>query len=131
MRTLVVPLDGSERAESAVWLAQEVALANGDAVCLVRVSAPNETQAAIAYLESVANRVQGVPISVEVVAIEPGEKVAEGISQAVEAAGPDVLLCLAVQGHGALSTKLLGSTTEDLMRDFDGPILVAPIPRLG
>ena len=126
MRTFVVPLDGSELAESAVWLAREVALNTDAALCLVRVSAPDEVKAAVDYLESVAARVPGVPVSVEVVGMEPGQKVAEGISRAVEAAGPDAVLCLTLRGHGGLGGTLLGSTTEDLMKDLGRPILIAP-----
>ena len=126
MRTFVVPLDGSEPAETALRLAHRVAQDTGGDLCLVRVSPPDEVEAAVHYLESVAATVEGVPVSTTVVGMEPGGKVASRIMQAVEAAGPDALLCLTLRGHGALESALLGSTTEDLLRDADRPILVAP-----
>ena len=125
MRTFVVPLDGSELAESAVWLARRVALNTSGGLCLVRVVPPEEVEAGVEYLSKLADTVEGVPVSIEVVAMDPGQTVASGISQAVEAAGPDALLCLTLRGHGALGAAVLGSTAEDLLRDYDQPILVA------
>ena len=44
MRTFVVPLDGSELAESALWLARRVALNTGGELCLVRVCLPRKSR---------------------------------------------------------------------------------------
>ena len=86
---------------------------------------PEEVEAGIEYLTKLADTIEGVTVSIEVVALEPGQTVASGIGQAVDAAGPDALLCLTLRGHGALGAAVLGSTAEDLLRGYDRPILVA------
>ena len=129
MRTFVVPLDGSKPAEAALHVAHRVAQNIGGELCLVRVSPPDEAKADAAYLEAMAATIGGMPVSTMVVAVEPGERVSAGIIRAVEASGPNAVLCLTLRGHSALETALVGSTAEDLLRDYDRPILVAPLGR--
>ncbi len=49
---------------------------------------------------------------------------ASGILQALEDAGPGALLCLTAHGRTGLGAAVLGSTTEDLLRQTDRPVLV-------
>ena len=126
MRTFVVALDGSELAESALLVAHRVAQTTGGELSLVQVSPPDDVEAALAYLTRTADTIHDVPVSIEVVAMEPGQTVASGLRQAVEAADADALLCLTRQGHGAVEAAVLGSTTEDILRDFDRPVLIVP-----
>ena len=124
MRTIVVPLDGSEFAESAIVVASRVAVEAEGSIRLVRVSPVGVVEADDRYLTEVASTIDGVDVSTAIVVLEPGQQVASAILQGVEDAGPEATLCMTAHGRGGLGAAVLGSTTEDLLRKTDRPVLV-------
>ena len=123
MKTIVIPLDGSEFSEVALRAARAIAREHHASLQLVRVTVPSVVEAADVYLQEVAAEIRDVTVSTVVVVGQPGEPVSRGIQQAVEDA-PDAIICLSAHGRSGLGAALIGSTTEDLLRQTDRPVLV-------
>jgi len=124
MSTTVVPLDGSEFAEAALRVARTVANERGGSLVLVSVSTTAMAEADDEYLQRVAAGIDGVEVSTVLTILEPGQRVAEGILQAVDEVGPDAMVCMTAHGRTGLGAAVLGSTTEDLLRRHGRPVLV-------
>jgi nucleotide-binding universal stress UspA family protein len=124
MRTIVVPLDGSTFAESALDVARRVADSTGASLRLVVVSTPAFGDADAGYLHRVTASMGDRSVSGEQFVLGPGERVASTISRAVEAIGADALVCMAAHGRTGLGALVLGSTTEELLRAGCHPVLV-------
>lgn len=123
MKTIVVPLDGSEFSEVALRAARAIAQEHRATLQLVRVTVPSVVEAADLYLQEVAAEIGDVPVSTVVVVGEPGEAVAEGIDRAVREA-PDAVVCMSAHGRSGLAAALVGSTTEDYLHRTDRPVIV-------
>lgn len=90
----------------------------------MRVSPVGVLEADDRYLTEVASTIDGVEVSTAIVVLEPGQQVASAILQAVDDAGPEATLCMTAHGRSGLGAAVLGSTTEDLLRNTDRPVLV-------
>jgi len=123
VKTIVVPLDGSEFSEIALRVARSIAHEHQASLRLVRVTVPSVVEAADLYLQEVAGEVHDVPVSTVVVVGQPGEPVAKGIEEAVQDAS-DAIVCMSAHGRSGLGAALVGSTTEDVLHRADRPVLV-------
>jgi len=124
MSTTVVPLDGSEFAEAALRVARAVARENGGPLVLVSVTTTAMAEADDQYLQHVAAGIDDVQVSTVLSLLEPGQRAADGIEAAVTEAGPGAMVCMTAHGRTGLGAAVLGSTTEDLLRRHDRPVLV-------
>ncbi len=152
---ILVPLDGSEVAERALPVAEELARRFHGSLVLVEVvsqtrdwhylsteaasdrSAQDVEERAVAaarwHLESVAHRIRGVPVEVDVRLGRP----ADAIPQAAEDDGCD-LICIASRGPGPTTAPAhwrLGGVTERVMHHSPTPVLVVhpeadPLPQV-
>lgn len=140
---ILVPLDGSQLAESELDLAKGVARMFGAELLLVRVVSypveiaspylPHTVQMnqqivddaksiAQRYLDDVVERLEGEGIAARAfvdVDAQPGN----AIAQIAESEGAD-LIVMATHGRGGLQRALLGSTTDKVIRGVHVPMLV-------
>ena len=116
--TVVVPLDGSPFAETALGPAEELAAAEGVSLVLLSVC---DTDVTRAYLHEVAERLQ-IATAIETrrsLALPPGQAIA-----AVVGERPDALLVMATHGRTGVRRAVLGSVTEDVVRATAQPVLL-------
>jgi nucleotide-binding universal stress UspA family protein len=143
---IVVPLDGSELAETAIEPAIKLASAFGAKVTLVRVAMTPQLRATSfmtglpdaadlyltlqqqivvevsAYLEAQAEKWQAAPVDLAVKMIE-GAPVAERLLTLIEALDAD-LIVMNTHGRSGVSRWLLGSVAEQVVRGADIPVLL-------
>jgi nucleotide-binding universal stress UspA family protein len=126
-RAILVPLDGSAFAESALPLATGLAERTGAALQLVYVTASGlEEREMREYLEGVRERVaHRVPGGVQVTTLTGPVGVA--VSEQVAAEGVDVVV-LATHGRGGVSRAWLGSVAESLVATLTVPVLLVRPP---
>lgn len=141
LRSLMVPLDGSEAATAALAPAAELAGALGASITLVRVepflshwltgfeSPPdtgaaeeNITQAGIEYLDS-ARALLPADLQVDTLLLRGG--VDANLTEYAEHQGVD-LVVMTTHGHGGLRDRILGSTTDRLIRSGAPVLLIRP-----
>jgi len=146
-RKVLVALDGSPEAESAI--APALALANPKRcdLVLLRVVPPVPiagdagmaatlpiddsltealTQQATGYLEGVAERLKSPTVTVTTrVVVEPG--VAQAVLREASLAGAE-LVALATHGARGLRRMVLGSVADKVLRGADRPILLTRVP---
>lgn len=141
---IIVPLDGSVLAERALPAAQEIA-GPGATLLLVRVASwpdrslgegtagrirDNEAAAyrvslAQAYIDRVAETLQGTGLTVETQVIVSESKASVGHHLAVAAATANVdALVMSTHGRGGMTGWLLGSVADEVVRSVDRPVLV-------
>lgn len=141
-KRVVVPLDGSSTAEEVLTEAIELAKLSGAEVHLVRVAdsqtleqisgeglmwdagtigslLDEEEQAAVAYLQEVANRLktQNVEATTEI----PRGPV---VGSLLAVTKPGDLIAITTHGRSGLKRWFLGSVAEDLVRRATVPVLV-------
>jgi nucleotide-binding universal stress UspA family protein len=140
---VIVPLDGSERAERALPLAEVMARAYGARLDLVRVvsllqvgyaaemyappagydpySRENLEKDAADYLERVASaeRKKGFKVECHVTYGNPRAQVVDIVSRLSES-----LIVLTTRGHSGATRWVLGSTADGLIRTAPVPTLV-------
>jgi nucleotide-binding universal stress UspA family protein len=125
-RTVVVPLDNSPLAETAVETATDLARAEDASVLLVSVSPTLATQA---YLDAIAARLD-VPAEARLLP-DGGDGVAAAIA-GLAREHPDALVCMAAHGRSRVGRAVFGSVTEELLLQLGGPlVLVGPSYRSG
>ncbi|MBS3939408.1 MAG: universal stress protein [Actinobacteria bacterium] len=100
-RTVIVPLDGSAYAASALPYGQRLARRFGARVQTVTVGDPSETVAEV--------RLAGDPVEALLAHL---------------AAADRAVVCMASHGHGGLRRRLLGSVAEALVRKSPHPVIV-------
>jgi nucleotide-binding universal stress UspA family protein len=142
-RRILVPLDGSARAEKVLEPATTLGALGGAEYVLARVIAPvpvvgldlagyapgglelpeiERRQAeAHAYLDRIAGRLRGRSLSVRT-SVLVRKHAATGILEAAEAHGAD-LVALATRGHGGFKRLLLGSVADKVIRGAATPVL--------
>jgi nucleotide-binding universal stress UspA family protein len=145
---LLVPLDGSALAESALPLASALARLvgapmtllrsldlpdlsltgrgrAGAATAAIRASIPAERQEAEQYLASIGQRLQAQGLATTNLVTEGGA--AQDIAtqaRTLEAAGQAVLIVMATHGHSGLGRWLYGSVAGAVLHLADVPLLV-------
>jgi nucleotide-binding universal stress UspA family protein len=122
--TIVVPLDGSIAAETALRPAAAFAArAEGGRMLLIRCTSADPDRAR-RYLEGRADRFRAV-VGIDVDVTTDGPP-ADAMFDTVERI-PGSLLCMATHGHGGVRTALLGSVAEGVVCRATSPIvLVGP-----
>ena len=131
---ILVPLDGSTRAESALPVAARIARAYGASITLLRVVEPpaeygvylrtlveDEKAEATSYLESVAKSeaLMGVDTEIKV----PGGTVAPTIIAAAQTAHAS-LIVMCSHGYTGFKRWVLGSIAEKIARHAPVPLLI-------
>ena len=140
-KTILVPLDGSQRAEAILPHVEELALRYGAKVILLQIeedvimlghvyaidfSKFEEEQAqrrkeAESYLNGVAEELRAKKISTKEV-ISPGS-VVRLIIETAEKEGAD-LIAMASHGRGGLSRAFYGSVAAGVLQRIDRPLLI-------
>lgn len=127
LNRLLVPLDGSVLAESALEVAREVVVA-GSTLVLVRVAdtTAQGVPIATAYLDGVATRLRAAGVAVETQAIvgESKSAVSRHLAEAAAALNVDAIV-MSTHGRGGVSGWFLGSVADEVVRNVDRPVLVA------
>ncbi|HEX6307073.1 MAG TPA: universal stress protein [Longimicrobiales bacterium] len=139
---ILVPLDGSERAERVFELAQQIGAPFHARYTLVRVVSPLtfttapewynsytampitplSVDTALQYVEQFAERVRAPDVSVDVHVLEsPGPESA--IAEYATEHGVD-LIAMATAGAGGVRRLLLGSVADKVVRSSEIPVLV-------
>ena len=135
---LLVPLDGSQTAESALPASASLAAALGASVTLFHVIEPRPPDAvhgerhlgnpeeAHAYLEDVARRNfdPALPVDQRVSRVAEPD-IARAISTAAEETGADVIV-LCTHGRGALRHRFFGSIAQRVVSLGAVPVLLVP-----
>lgn len=143
INAIVVPLDGSDLAESELAEARVLAKEFGATVHLVRVVAypaeiaspylPHTVQMnqrlveearelAETYMRERADALRAHDIAVESHVLVDAQA-GHAIAQVVDEVGADLVI-MATHGRGGLQRALLGSTTDKVIRAVDVPVLV-------
>jgi nucleotide-binding universal stress UspA family protein len=134
-RRMLVPLDGSVRAESVLEPALALCPPPAGEFALVRIVAADADgaaqgrEAAAVYLDEVADRLErrGCRVSTTVlVSASPAHAI-------LEQARPEAADCIAMATRGASGVKrlVLGSVTDKVVRGADVPVLALHPPWVG
>lgn len=135
IRTILVPLDGSQLAERALPHAQRVAWVSGAALMLIRAvhTRPGVDErldrelAAIedadAYLDQIATRLHTHGFTVRAQAIDATP--ADAIALAAQAEAAD-LIVMSTHGRSGVAHAVLGSVAEAVLPAVTQPLLLVP-----
>ena len=119
--TVVVPLDGTPRAASALEPANALARRAGAAIELVTVTSPGlDTLDDEVVLKAACADVVDVPCSWRVI---ESNQVEVALASAVNDV-PDAILCMATHARTGVSRAALGSTAEAVLRSASRPVLL-------
>jgi nucleotide-binding universal stress UspA family protein len=118
IRNIIVPLDGSTLAESALRVAYGAAERAGATVTAIRVSDSPNDDAAAALGAAVERFADSAPTAALVLDGPPAERLLE-VSEA-----NDTILCMATHGRSGISRLVLGSVAEEILRRSTAPIIV-------
>jgi nucleotide-binding universal stress UspA family protein len=126
-KRIMVPLDGSELAQTALPHALEICRAVDATLLLFYVRDPRlgSVEAARRYLEYLCDQqaASGVPIRILV-----GEgAVAAAIVHTMEDEGID-LIVMATHGRSGLKRVVYGSVAEQVLRSSSAPVLLVRVP---
>jgi nucleotide-binding universal stress UspA family protein len=133
MKTLLVPLDGSELSEAAIPVAEKISSSTGAEIVLLTVGELPETkaqardseQAMMAFLDRAASRFRK-PVRRR---IEHSKEPAAGIIHAAHEEGAD-LVVMTTHGRSGLSEMAQGSVAEEVIKSGEVPVtLVRPRSR--
>lgn len=119
--TIVVPLDGSVLAETALRPAAAYAARAEQGRLLLITRCPADEDSAKRYLADRAERFRAV-VDVDIDVVTNGDPAA-AILYATRRS-PRSLLCMATHGHGGVRAALLGSVAEDVVCRTAAPVLL-------
>ncbi len=130
MPPVVIPLDGSARAEAAIPHARAVAA--GGPLTLVTTMWDREGSKPREYLEHLEQELQGVDVRATVI-------YDRGVPDAILLVAedqPGSIICMATHGRSGLGEEILGSVAEAVVREAEQPVLLvgpntAPDPKPG
>lgn len=124
-KTIVVPLDGSATAEAAVAPAAWLAHRFGATLRLITTTFAEDVSGEEALLARGAAQVPPGDVTVETHVVRhffPGSGITEYLTETDDAA-----LCMSTRGKTGLGELLLGSVSDEVMREVDVPVvLVGP-----
>jgi CRP/FNR family transcriptional regulator, cyclic AMP receptor protein len=134
IRTLIVPLDGSPQAETALPYVEDMCEALAAEIMMVRVvpfggayiderTPLTGEMAARRYVEDVAAKLRAGALTVHTL-VQGGLPVDHISSLAHQT--PQSLIVLTTQGRSALARWFVGSVVEGIVRGATGPVLVIP-----
>jgi len=122
MRSVIVPLDGSELASRALESAALAAARAGSAVRLVMRPDPGGEAEAGAHLGAAAARLGHLEVTTEIVRGAPARAIV-----AAAARRPEPVVWMSTHGRGALGAALVGSIAEQVVARATMPVvLVGP-----
>src|SRR5688572_6001682 len=127
LRSLLVPLDGSELAEQNVRFAARLATDGNSRLVLVHVRTPSADTGAREYdLAAVAERVRAdsVPAEVRVLDVDDHD-VGRAICVAAREESVD-LIVMSTHGFGGRSHRYLGDVAHQILGAVESPILLVP-----
>jgi nucleotide-binding universal stress UspA family protein len=138
-KKILVPLDGSKTAEAVLPHARSLAYAEGAEIILLNIAAnpamefaftdpaiaasavAEEEQESKKYMAKVENELKSAGFKVSVMLREGGA--AEGILQAAEAVGADVI-AMSTHGRSGPARWLLGSVADRVVRHSRFPLML-------
>jgi nucleotide-binding universal stress UspA family protein/predicted transcriptional regulator len=133
LNRLLVALDGSVLAESALDVAREV-VAAGSTLVLVRIAdtSAQGVPMATAYLDHIAASLRAAGVVVETQAIVGGSKsaVSRHLAEAAATLNVDAIV-MSTHGRGGVSGWFVGSVADEVIRNADRPVLVASARAIG
>lgn len=118
MPAVIVPLDGSARAETAITHAR--AIAAGGPLTLVTTRWDRDGSKPREYLEHLEEELQDVDVQATVIY----DRGAPDAILMVAADQPGSIICMATHGRSGLGEEILGSVAEAVVRAADGPVLL-------
>jgi nucleotide-binding universal stress UspA family protein len=121
---ILVPLDGTPEANSALPLARTLARVTDASVTLLQVMRANDSEGARfarSNLEQIAREMEGSGLQVESI-IRQGHA-AEQILQEMRAT-PVQLIVMRTHGRGGFERAMLGSVTEHVLKEAQVPIVL-------
>jgi nucleotide-binding universal stress UspA family protein len=119
-KTVVVPLDGSERSQRALQPAAWLAKRSGADLHLITTCFSDDTTTEKAFLERSADLLPGDHVTTQVV--RPTFPY-YGIIETVEGS-PEGLLVMSTHGRTGASRVLLGSVADDVMTQTTAPVVL-------
>jgi nucleotide-binding universal stress UspA family protein len=130
-KAVLVPLDGSASAESALRPAATIARKAGASIHLVNVSVPRAGgdfdievgEVDPRYLDEVADRLRNAGVGTVSSGVVSGNDVASQLEEHRLDAAAD-LTVMATHGRGAVERAWLGSTADRFVRTTDAPVLL-------
>jgi len=117
---IIVPLDGSERAERALPVAISIAAESGAQLVFVCAAHAAELTDPQGYLESVAFA-WGVPEAEPLVIFD---RPAAAAVQYAAAEHADPLICMTTRGRGAVTAAVMSSVASAVIADVACPVIV-------
>jgi nucleotide-binding universal stress UspA family protein len=126
-RRIMVPLDGSELAQTALPHALELCRTCGATLVLLHVRDPRagSTEAAQRYLEYIRGQHAGAGVPIELLVRE--SPVAAAIIGAANQAKIDMIV-MATHGRSGLQRVVYGSVAEQVLRGSTTPVLLVRVP---
>jgi nucleotide-binding universal stress UspA family protein len=123
---IMVPLDGSELAQSVVGHALDLARALGATVVLLHVQngRTGSKEAARRYLEFVQAQFASCGVPIELVVVHGA--IAASIIRAAEEANVD-LIAMATHGRTGVQRAVYGSVAEEVLRRSNKPVLLVRV----
>ncbi|WP_420631647.1 universal stress protein [Candidatus Leptofilum sp.] len=120
---ILVPLDGSPLAETAVPVATQIAKQFNTPLTLVSVAEDSAQSVQKAYLDGVATQWQNGSHGIQM-AVQTGP-VAKTIEQTAVAQNADLII-MSTRGHSGMRRLLLGSVAGQLVQQVTLPVLLLP-----
>jgi nucleotide-binding universal stress UspA family protein len=117
--SVVVPLDGSPRSETALVAARAVTDRLGARLVLVTSALADDTDECETYLAEVTERLGGPAVGVVVADREPAAAITEALEDQERP-----LVCMATHGRTGIGRALLGSVAERVVAVVDAPVLL-------
>lgn len=119
-KTMIVPVDGSERAERALRVAQELAAHLEACDVLVMTASGARDAAQRAYLRALVESAAAPGVRSEFAAdAEPAAAIAR-LAETI----PDAMVCIATHGRGRVTAPFLGSVATEVLRRIKAPMLL-------
>jgi nucleotide-binding universal stress UspA family protein len=123
---ILVPLDGSERAETALLHAERLASAFGSELLflwvLAHAAGDGDSSPAHDYLENIRARLEATGVSGLSLTVAAGDA-ADAILRVVEEEQVS-LVCMSTHGLGGIRRLVLGSVADAVVRRSDVPVLL-------
>ena len=119
MKTVFVPLDGSERAEAALGAAVPLATRLGAELVLLSARWPNVAiETTRDYLDVQAASLDRPARTLLVLDRDPADAIALAANE------HDAIVCMATRGRGAMRQAVLGSVAEEVVRRSATPLMM-------
>ena len=119
-RTIIVPLDGSDFAARALPVARAIADRIGAGMIVMSTYWEGGVDGLVGYLDRVAKAQGGAAVETLLVDEHPAASAIASVSRM----HPDSVVCMTSHGRSGARWAILGSVTEDVLRDANAPVLL-------